>query len=149
MANIINQQATPFFIATLSSQAANVTGDGTTYTAIWDTLSSGSGYNTSTGVFTAPMDGDYLFLVMVFLTNVGAAHTLGKCNLVTTFGTFKFNEFSPATGRNSATNMMTPPGCVPVPMVSGDTASVTVQVSNSTKTINFDTLSTFSAVRLL
>lgn len=149
MANLIDAPSTPQFLATLASPVNSVTGDGTVYTAKWDTLSSGSGYNPSTGIFTAPMSGDYLFLIMPYMTNFNASHVTGICNLVSTFGILKISEFNPATGKNVSNNMILPVGAIPVPMNAGDTASVTIQISGSTKTVNFDILSTFSAVRIL
>jgi hypothetical protein len=149
MTNLTDVASTPNFLATLSSPITNVTGDGTVYTAIWDTLSSGSGYNTSTGVFTAPISGDYLFLIMMYITNLSVSFNLCQSSLVTTFGTFQFVECNPGSGRNPSNQLIAPPGSIVVPMNVGDTASVTLKVSGSTKTVSFGTLSTFAGAKIL
>ncbi len=51
----------PIVLAYRSSVTAAVTGNGTVYTVIFDTITSnaGSNYNNTTGIFTAPVDGNY------------------------------------------------------------------------------------------
>lgn len=51
----------PSMLAYLSAPATSVTGDGTLYTLIFDTVTydQGSNYNNVTGVFTAPVTGNY------------------------------------------------------------------------------------------
>ena len=73
------------FSAFLSSDASNVTGDGTVYPIVYDSVSYnvGTSYNVSTGEFTAPADGTYLFLCQVGIigsTGAGATSTVLKLN---------------------------------------------------------------------
>jgi len=65
----------PLVGAYLSSTVSNVTGDGTAYTVIFDTESfdQGSNYNNSTGVFTAPIAGKYLFCYSLMENGSGSA----------------------------------------------------------------------------
>lgn len=51
------------FNAHVSAQIANVTGDGTEYTIVYNTerFDLGNNFNTSTGIFTAPEQGKYAF----------------------------------------------------------------------------------------
>lgn len=148
MSNILNRNSTTQFVATLSSAASNVTGDGTVYTCVWDT-SSGSGYNTSTGIFTAPQTGDYLFIINLYFSGLTLSMTICSNLLITTSGTYQFGLLSCAGGKSAANTFLLPPGIIPVTMSSGDTAYVTSQISNGGKSATFDTLSMFSAVRLL
>ena len=57
--------------AYLSSTIQNVTGDGTYYQIVFDTapVNVGSNYNTSTGVFTVPITGNYMLSCAILLQN--------------------------------------------------------------------------------
>ncbi len=148
MSNIIDAQRTPFFLATLTTQVSTVTGDGTVYTPIWDTLSSGSGYNTSNGIFTCPIAGEYLFITRFHATGITSSHTYANLLYIATGGSFQTCDFSLAHAFTSSNDVIFTPSVAPIRMSVGDTVHVTVQVSNGTKVINFGTLSTFSGVRL-
>jgi len=132
MTNIAQTNTYPFTNVTLATPLSNVTGDGTTYTIILDTQGSGSGYNVSTGVFTAPQSMYYSFTYLFEVTGLASAHTLCVLNLVATYGTFQLQTLSTGTGRNNS-NIFGLKGNCSVKMTSGDTASFTVQISNSTK----------------
>lgn len=58
----------PAFIAYASGNLSNVTGDGTDYLIILDTtiVNQATAYNTSTGVFTAPVTGIYQFSATIY-----------------------------------------------------------------------------------
>lgn len=62
----------PCFRAYLSATQNNVTGDGSLYNVIFDTVvfDQGSNYNNGNGKFTAPINGKYFFYSNIFWTNI-------------------------------------------------------------------------------
>jgi len=134
---ILNYPLQPSFLATVNSSINNVTGDGTIYTVIFDTIryDQASNFNTTTGTFTAPRTGIYLFQVGLGMNTVGAGHTYSSLALVTTGRSFALDVESPAAVRASTNDFDVCCGTF-VNMTAGDTANITIQVSNSTKTIN-------------
>lgn len=65
-----------YFSANITSGVSNVTGDGTAYTAIFNNVVAnvGSGYNNTTGVFTAPSTGKYFFCGQVGVSGLTSSH---------------------------------------------------------------------------
>lgn len=147
MTNIASPFSIPNVYATLGTAVSSVTGDGTVYTLVWDTLSFGSGYNVSTGVFTAPMNGDYLFLVDCYMTNLTSSHTSCIMQLISTSNSYTFKQFNIESSMNSSNSFLIQ-GFIPTRMSKNDTSSITIQISNGTKVASFSTLSTLSVVRL-
>ena len=149
MTNIISAQSSPFFLATLTSSVPNVTGDGTSYTCLFDTVSSGSGYNTSTGNFTCVIPGDYFFIARIYVTGVTSSHTTCKLTFITNTSSYLAGDFNLATGMDASNAMMFPEAVLPLRMAIGDTINVSIQTSNGNKVVTFDTLSQFQGVRLI
>ena len=88
----------PFFRAYLSSAASNQTGDGTLYQVICDTevVDQGSGYNNSTGVFTAPEDGYYIMMFYCSFVDIGVLHTSLHLDIVANSVTYRGAYINPA-----------------------------------------------------
>lgn len=137
----------PNFGATLGTPQSNVTGDGTIATLICNTLASGAGYNVSNGIFTAPMAGYYIFPLLIDLLSLTSSHTIGIGTLIATSGSYIFRQLNVGAALNS-NNAHMMQSIVPVKMSLGDTAYVTLQVSNGAKSVTIGTLSTFSGSRL-
>lgn len=126
----------PAFLAVKSANTTNATGDGTTATVICDTevFDLTSNYNNSTGVFTAPATGKYHFDLGVSTGAIGV-QTLGGIELVTTARTYFGNFVNPTAVKTSA-NTIIANFAVLANMTSGDTASMAVVYTGSTKTVS-------------
>jgi hypothetical protein len=127
------QPTQPAFSVNLSANATNVTGDGTVYTIIFDSVlkDQTSSYNNGTGVFTAPVTGKYLFQATC-LASGGATQTSAIFNLVATGITTGLATLNPFPIENAAT--FTVSGSCIISMTAGDTASCTMTISGGAKT---------------
>ena len=139
MTNIVDSLVVPYFFANLTTNTGNVTGDGTVYTCVFNTLVNGlsSWYSTSTGIFTATVPGMYIFNASVDIGTINT-QTLSTFKLVTTNKTFTFAEFTPSAIKSPGNSCGLTFGIVAVNMNLNDTAFITIQVSGGTKDIIFN-----------
>ncbi len=138
------QTTSPQFLAYVSAQTTNnVTGDGTFYRILFDNVVSNitSSYNPATGLFTAPVSGNYLITTNVEISNIGAGH-VGALLLISTndpAGNNVFvancNPFNGVSGNNGTFDLV---GTIIIALTVGDTIGVQLQVAGSTKTITLD-----------
>ena len=133
--------AVPAFAATTTSDATNITGDGTFFTLVCGTelFDVGGNYNHTTGIFTAPSTGNYVFAGEICFNNLGAAHTVGVITVTPTAGGIYRNYQytpNPANLRNNG-NYCDFPIYHFVPLTAGDTARITAAISNGTKVVGY------------
>jgi hypothetical protein len=127
----------PAFFALLSADtAANVTGDGTTYTPICNTevFDQNANYNNATGTFTAPFTGRYQFSCGAGVGNLGAGHTSGQYWITTSNRIFVCVTCNFAAMRDASNVDLS--FCAFADMDAADTTILQVTVSNSTKTVS-------------
>lgn len=141
------------FSARRSANTAGVTGNGTTYTILFDSedMDPGSNYATGTGVYTAPSTGAYNFEIAIGIAVGAAAQTQGILRLVTSARTYRW-DFDPYTTRNSASGVSTISVSKICDMAANDTAYVTLQISggpgDSAIVVGNTLTSAFSGVRV-
>lgn len=128
----------PAFHASLTVSQVNVTGDGTLYTIIFDSDSSGfdydvgNNYNNATGVFTAPQNGVYMFTINLGCQGINNnnqhySHSLYTVSgATTTDHTFASGNAALMRDLITTTNSFNSNGNLIVKMASGDTAMVKI-----------------------
>lgn len=133
---LVNPGNSVTFSALLSTNIEGVTGNGTIYTVICDTVmvDTGSNYNNTTGVFTAPTTGYYLFNVLIELGNLNTLFTAGTVSLVTTARTYT-SYLGNVGNYDSSTGTLSNAQCFLALMSATDTATVQISVSGSTKIV--------------
>ena len=120
----------PCFHAYLDTTASNVTGNGTTYSIIFNNelIDQGSDFNTGTGTFTCPVDGNYNFGSGVNARACAAGMTLGECDIVTSDNTFT-NTKTPAKEFIAANGDVMFQASTKTPMDAADTAYMDITIT--------------------
>lgn len=145
----ITKPLQPAFLVGLTADVLNVTGDGTAYTILFNTeiYDQNNDFDTSTGVFTAPVTGRYSFMGTVFLTGITASHTWGTYYLICSNRSPLLATISPAVQFNAGNSVGINFG-VEVDMDASDTASIQVNFSNGTKVADVTTITVWSGLLL-
>jgi len=132
---IMGNTAQPVLFAKIGTTVTNVTGDGTLYTILFDTVVSqqGSNYNSGTGTYTIPVTGYYLVVCNVVYAGVISSHTTGVIksggthNFITQFGPFQSADASGnVTGTVNFIRSFT----------ASDTLTITTTISGGTKVVD-------------
>jgi uncharacterized protein YmfQ (DUF2313 family) len=134
--NLGNQKNTTrsCFLAYKSSTTTNATGDGTAYQIAFDTVSFDQNSNFSTPNFTAPVTGKYQFNWMIYLSNLTVADTIVSAYLSAT--SQRIYSVYNNGGVIITSGIYIHSGSALISMSAGDTASLNVAVSGSTKTVS-------------
>lgn len=119
----------PLFSYYRNASDNNVTGNGTVYTCLFDTaVISNANYNTSTGIFTAPAAGKYLFVGKVGVVSGSSGGTQGVVQVVTTGRSYR-HDGNPYGNRHIASGVTSIPFAIIASMAQNDTAKVTLTVT--------------------
>ena len=128
----------PAFLAQLSADSLNCTGDSTNvHPIIFDTevFDQNADYNNATGIFTAPVTGKYLFSVCLVFGGLLAAHNDQRISLATSNGLYYFcYDFFAAGANPFTTRVLT--NALFVDMDAADVAYIDFRVAGGTKVVD-------------
>ena len=102
----LTMPAQPAFLATLSSQQANVSGNGAAYSFVCDTeiFDQNLDYDNGTGIFTAPVTGRYILCAKSYMSGASAC-VGGRTQIVTSNRLYFSGYLKPASNADILTDI--------------------------------------------
>ena len=137
--NSINLPKNGFYANLNAASIDNVTGNGTQYTILYDTLVSGANYNTGTGIWTVPATGKYLVGYSVHIGGVGllSGYTIYQTSLFVNANQYQSTDVNPVAVFDSVTTqVLLPPSIFCLDLTATDQLHVMVYVWNGLKAID-------------
>ena len=133
---IVSQPSQSAMSAYVSGNIANVTGDLTNYTLLFDTKDYDiqTEYTTGTGIFKAKLAGIYEVNAVVGISNIGAAHTVANIAINKNGSVWWQAQYNPAASQDAAAQLSMTANAV-LELVHDDEITITIQVGGGTKTI--------------
>lgn len=126
----------PLVMAYVNANVSNVSGDGTAYQIIFNstTANQGSMLNTSNGLLSAPVTGNYFIKGTVGYSGLSASYTIALINVITAHGIYQSSSVNPGVVRDGNNNLIVPFDAY-LPMTASDTFYVQIIVNGSTKSV--------------
>jgi hypothetical protein len=124
-----------YFVASLTSQILNETGDGTDYNIVGYTETIDTGNNFASGIFVTPSNNNYYFYASVTLSSTDTAGaTSAELSIDVDGAIYRFYDAIPST----YTGIHTIQGQILCFLASGKNVKVKVKVSGGSKTVDID-----------
>jgi hypothetical protein len=152
--DILTATSQPAIKVQVNTVLTDVTGDGTNYVVVFDTVGfqQGSNFNTGTGKYTTPSAGIYFISYTLTLSGLAAAFTSGLIDIIAN-GTAARKLFNPGVGFVAATTEYSVSDSVIASVGASSDIYLNINVAGSTKTIdikaqNFGPYSYMSIMKL-